>query len=298
MNATTKVKGHLFALFCVIVWGITFIVSTMLLEVFTPIQTMLLRFVVAYFVLWALHPKWYFRWQDEVAFLLMSLFSNTLYFVAENTALTYTQSSNVSILVSTAPVLTAILLALTPNGEKPTRNTVLGILVAFVGMALVVFNGSVVLKLNPIGDLLSFGAALSWAIYGVILQRYSSRFSSYLISRKLMFYGILTSLPLLLVEGAPFQLTALFSSPKLLLGLLFLAVLGSALCYVCWNSAADTLGVLQTTMYIYAIPFVTMVAAAFYLDETITLMGICGAVLIVLGMLFSSQTPKSKESTT
>ena len=96
---------------------------------FTPIQTMLMRFFVAYLVLWVLHPKWYFRWQDEVAFLLMSIFSNTLYFMAENTAITYTQSSNVSILVSTAPVLTAILLALTPGSEKPTRNTVLGILV-------------------------------------------------------------------------------------------------------------------------------------------------------------------------
>ena len=197
MNATTKFRGHLCALFCVIVWGITFIVSAKLLVVFTPIQTMLLRFILAYLVLWVLHPKWYFRWQDEVAFLLMSIFSNTLYFMAENTAITYTQSSNVSILVSTAPVLTAILLALTPSSEKPNRNTVLGILVALVGMVMVVFNGAVVLKLNPVGDLLSMGAALSWAVYSLILQRYSSRFSSYLISRKLMFYGLLTTLPLL-----------------------------------------------------------------------------------------------------
>ena len=203
MNATTKFRGHLCALFCVIVWGITFIVSAKLLVVFTPIQTMLLRFILAYLILWVLHPKWYFRWQDEVAFLLMSIFSNTLYFMAENTAITYTQSSNVSILVSTAPVLTAILLALTPSSEKPNRNTMLGILVALVGMVMVVFNGAVVLKLNPIGDLLSMGAALSWAVYSLILQRYSSRFSSYLISRKLMFYGILTTLPLLAIEGAP-----------------------------------------------------------------------------------------------
>ena len=138
----------------------------------------------------------------------------------------------------------------------------------------------------------SVGAALSWAVYSLILQRYSSRFSSYLISRKLMFYGILTTLPLLAMEGAPFPISTLFTQPTLLLGLLFLAVLGSALCYVCWNSAADTLGVLQTTMYIYAIPFVTMVSAALYLDETITLMGIGGAVLIVLGMVLSSKPVK------
>ena len=33
MNATTKFRGHLCALFCVIVWGITFIVSAKLLVV-------------------------------------------------------------------------------------------------------------------------------------------------------------------------------------------------------------------------------------------------------------------------
>ena len=56
----------------------------------------------------------------------MSLFSNTLYFLAENTALTLTQSSNVSILVSTAPVITALLLILLPNGERVTRKYCLG----------------------------------------------------------------------------------------------------------------------------------------------------------------------------
>lgn len=292
MNATTKVKGHLCALFCVIVWGITFIVSTTLLEVYTPIQTMFMRFVVAYVVLWLLHPKWHFQWKDELAFLLMSLFSNTLYFIAENSALTLTQTSNVSILVSTAPLLTALLLAITPKGERITRNTAFGIAVAFIGVILVVFNGAVVLKLNPAGDFASLGAALSWAIYSLILQRYSYRFSSYLISRKLMFYGILTSLPLLFLERTPMPLGEILA-PKLLLSLLFLGIIGSALCYVAWNSAADTLGVLHTTIYIYAIPFVTMVAASIFLHESITAMGVGGAVLIVCGMVLSSKKDKA-----
>lgn len=47
-------------------------------------------------------------------------------------------------------------------------------------------------------------------------------------------------------------------------------------------------------MYIYAVPFVTMVSAALYLNETITAMGIGGAVLIVLGMVLSSKPAKAK----
>ena len=151
MNANRKAVGHLCAIFCIVVWGTTFIVSRMLLDYYTPIQTMFMRFIGAYAVLWCMCPKWYFHWKDEIGFLLMSLFSNTLYFLAENTALTLTQSSNVSILVSTAPVITALLLILLPNGERVTRNIVWGILVAFLGVILVVFNGSVILNLNPAG---------------------------------------------------------------------------------------------------------------------------------------------------
>mgnify|MGYP000908158958 FL=1 len=288
MKKSSKVTGHACAIFCIIVWGTTFIVSRMLLDFYTPLQTMMMRFILAYAVLWCMCPKWYFHWKDEIGFLLMSLFSNTLYFMAENTALTLTQSSNVSILVSAAPVFTALLLVLLPQcSERLTRYTVLGIAISFCGMIMVVLNGSLVLKLNPVGDLLALGAAVSWAVFNMILRGYSERFSSYLISRKFMFYGVLTTLPLLFWEHAPMNCSMLLT-PKILAGILFLGIMGSALCYVSWNSAIYVLGVLRTNIYIYAIPFVTMVTAAFCVNESITLMGIAGAILIISGMVLSS----------
>jgi drug/metabolite transporter (DMT)-like permease len=287
MTEKQKLPGHLCAVFCVLVWGTTFIVSRILLAYYTPTQTMLMRFIGAYLFLWLLCREWHFRLRDELAFMLMSVFSNTLYFWAENTAITLTQTSNVSILVSTAPVITALLLLFLPDGERVTKQIVVGIGVAFLGVVLVVLNGSVVLQLNPAGDLLAIGAACCWSIYGMILRKYSGRFSSYLISRKLMFYGMLTTLPILWAEHAPFE-PAHLASPRLFLGLLFLTLLGSAFCYVAWNTAVDRLGVLHTTIYIYAIPFVTMVSAAICLHEVITLMGVFGTVLTVAGMLISS----------
>lgn len=287
MNTKPSLTGHLCALFCVVVWGTTFIVSRILLAYYTPTQTMLMRFIGAYVFLWFLCREWYFQWRDEIAFLLMSIFSNTLYFLAENTAITLTQTSNVSILVSTAPVITALLLLFLPRGERVTRNIVIGITVAFLGVVLVVFNGSVVLKLNPAGDFLALSAALCWSIYGMLLKGYSDRFSSILLSRKVMFYGILTTVPILWVEGAPLDLSPLLR-PHLLLGLLFLTLLGSAFCYIAWNTAVSRLGVLRSTIYLYAIPFVTMVSAAVFLHESITPMGVFGTVLIVGGMLFST----------
>lgn len=52
-----ELSGHLIALATICVWGSTFIFSKTLLDVFTPVQIMLLRFFVAYAVLWCMYPK-------------------------------------------------------------------------------------------------------------------------------------------------------------------------------------------------------------------------------------------------
>jgi len=44
--------GHLLALSSVVVWGSTFIFSKILLEAFSPLQVMVMRFVIAFIVLW------------------------------------------------------------------------------------------------------------------------------------------------------------------------------------------------------------------------------------------------------
>lgn len=287
MMQKKTVLTHLMAIFCILVWGTTFIVSKRLVEVFTPAQVMFLRFVGAYVVLWILHPKWKLCGKDEAGFLLLSLFANTLYMLAENTALKLTLASNVSILVSAAPILTAVLLRVFRREKTLNRNTVLGFFVAILGVALVVFNGQVVLKLNPLGDLLALAAALCWAFYGLLLKQYVGRYDSFFLSRKLMFYGILTSLPILAVEGAPMNWAALTQGGNLL-GLLYLAVIASALCYAVWNKAIEDIGVVQTNVYVYANPLVTVIAAAIFLNEPVSVMGVAGMLLIILGMLVSS----------
>lgn len=64
----------------------------------------------------------------------------------ENTALEITLATNVSFIVCTAPLLTTILSLWIYKKEKATRGLIGGSLLALVGVALVVYNGSFVLK--------------------------------------------------------------------------------------------------------------------------------------------------------
>ena len=173
MKGNIKISGHIMALICVLVWGSTFVVSKGLMQYVQPVQLMLLRFLLAYGALWIMYPKWYFCWKEEWKFLVLAVFANTLYCWAENTALTLTQTTNVSILVSTSPIVSASLLMLFHKEERLTRKQGTGFAVAFAGVILVVFNGAVALKLNPVGDLLALVASTSWAVYCILLRLWS-----------------------------------------------------------------------------------------------------------------------------
>ena len=285
----SRAVGHILALFTIIVWGSTFIVTKLLLSEFTPVHIMLCRFVIAYFVLWIIRPKLEkTTLTDELLFAVMGIFGCTLYFITENSALEYTLASNVSIIVASSPIITAVLAHFFIKGEKMNKNIILGFFVAFAGVIFVVVNGKFVLKLNPAGDALSLGAAVSWAIYSIILRSCVDRFDSVFLTRKLMFYGFVTALPIAIAEGERLPIEA-FKSPDMLFCILFLGVIGSGICYVTWNKAIAKLGVVTTNNYIYINPFVTLVTGGIFLKEPITLMGIVGALLIISGVVVSSK---------
>lgn len=292
-RADSKAVGHLFALFTIIVWGSTFIATKLLLSELTPVQIMLCRFVIAYFVLWLIRPKFdKTTLKDELVFAVMGVFGCTVYFITENTALQYTLASNVSIIVASAPIITAVLAHFFVKGEKLNKNIILGFAVAFSGVIMVVLNGKFVLKLNPAGDFLSLAAAVSWAVYSVILRTCVERFNSVMLTRKMMFYGFVTALPIAVAQGEPMPFKAL-AAPDMLFCILFLGVIGSGICYVTWNVAVSRLGVVTTNNYIYINPFVTLVTGGIVLKEPITLMGLFGAVLIIFGVVLSAKKKNS-----
>ena len=100
-----------------------------------------------------------------------------------------TQATNFSILVSSAPIISILLMRFFHQGDRLSPRKLIGIVLAFLGVLLVVFNGVFVLKLNPVGDALALMAALFWALYGFLAKPILEKHESALITRKLMFYG-------------------------------------------------------------------------------------------------------------
>jgi drug/metabolite transporter (DMT)-like permease len=140
------------------------------------------------------------------------------------------------------------------KGVRLSRYILAGSILSLAGVALVVFNGNFILKLNPLGDLLTFGAAFSWAVYSILIRHISGRYNVLFITRKLFLYGLLTLSPYFLFQpfGAPLKTLLI---PEVAANLLFLGVIASSLCYVMWSVAIKNLGPITTNNYIYLLTF-------------------------------------------
>lgn len=277
------------------VWASTFISSKiLLLEGLQPLEIFFCRFLLAYLCLPLLSRgrKWRsLSWRDEGIFCVMGLMGGTLYFLAENVALIYDTAANVNILVSSTPMLTALLVGLCYKEERLNLRQTAGSLIAFTGMALVVLNGQLVLHLNPLGDILALTAALTWAVYSLLVRMMSARYSVTFITRKVFFWGLVTALPLLAL--GPRGLTAeLLARPVVWGNLLFLGLVASALCYVSWNVIMKRLGTVKASYYIMLQPLITTLMGALVLGEPVSAMAVAGMVVLIAGLTMVQKRPR------
>ena len=171
---------HAAAVLTVAIWGTTFVSTKVLLQHgLPPAEIFLLRSVQAYLlILLFRHKHRRVAWRDELLMLLAGVTGGSFYFLAENTALSYTLAGNVSLVVSTAPLLTAVLAAFAPSAPRPSRRLWLGSGFALLGVAMVVMNGAASLEFHLTGDLLELSAAFSWAIYQLISKRLCDRYGA------------------------------------------------------------------------------------------------------------------------
>ncbi len=289
MVKSRNVIGHLLALFTAVVWGTTFISTKVLLETFSAVEILFIRFILGYLALWLAYPRW-FKIKDkkqELLFAASGLTGVVLYFLLENIALTYTLASNVGVIISIAPMCTAILAHFLLEGERLKLSFFIGFAVSMTGIFLISFSGTTVLKLNPLGDILTIGAAMMWAIYSILIKKISNlNYNNIQATRRVFFYALLFMIPVLFLFNFQWKIEALLE-PKNLFNIIYLGIGASALCFVTWNHALKVLGVIKTSVYIYAGPVITVVSSALILQEKITGVAIIGTVLTIAGLFLS-----------
>ena len=305
-----RLRYHLRALAVVAVWGVTFVSTKVLIGAgLHPVDIFWIRFVLAYTGIWLYilltgkDRKLWYGWKEELVFLFLGITGGSFYFLTENSALAHTQASNVSFLVCSAPLFTAIFTLVYRRFGKGRFADALekvrlgwplvgGTVLALAGMALVAFEGSR-LRLSPKGDLLAIGAAVCWALYSLFMGEMTRTYGTVTATRKVFFYGLLTILPFLGVDGRSLS-PQMLGQTAVWGNLLFLGVVASLLCFIAWNYVIDKLGNVTSVNYVYLNPVFTLLTATLLLGERMTPLSGLGCAAILAGVIWAgTQKPES-----
>lgn len=284
-----KYFGYLSAIITIMIWGTTFISTKLLLQNFKPIEILLFRFVIGFFALLIIYPKRLksLDFKQEITFAAAGVCGITLYYLLENIALTYTTASAVGVIISTAPFFTAIL-SYFVSGKKEKLSLLFftGFAISMIGICLLSFE-NFSFDINPFGDVLALIAAFVWALYSVLSKKISGYgYNTIQSTRRIFLYGIIFMLPFLFIFDFKLDISR-FAETGNLMNMLFLGFGASALCFVTWNFAVKNLGAVKTSVYIYLVPVITVIASVLILKEKETVFSVFGIALTLSGLILS-----------
>lgn len=294
---------YILAAFCILVWGVSFICTKYLLRTFSSLEILILRFVTGYIAFCIISPKPLKTSgiKEELLFMGAGLCGITIYQFVENIAIYFTAANNVSIIVSTCPMFTAIIAAIFLHEKTITKNFVLGFVIAMTGIVLVTLNGSSEFSLSPKGDLLALGSAICWGFYSLFVSKINSLgHGNFASTRRIFFWALIFMIPLAVyglvfggkstsINFCPTENAARWSDWKNILNLVILGVFASSLAFVAWNKTCKALGTVKTTAAIYMVCVVTIIFSFIFLGEKISLTGLFGTFLTILGLFISEK---------
>ena len=246
------------------------------------------------------------RRRDEWIFAAMGFTGIVAYQFLENCAIYYTNASNVAILVSFGPIVTALMARAFAKGGQFSARLVFGSVVAVCGVALISFNGLYEFELRPIGDAMALCAMLSWGLYSILLDVANDRGVSPLEAiRKAFGWSLVMMVPFAVWGMTESGICALdgsfavildvdvnaqrFASPVNWMNIAFLGFLASAASFVLWSTACRTIGVVKMTVSLYLTPIVGVVFAAMFLGERVTRLEVVGGFVILVGVALATK---------
>ncbi|AKB85341.1 DMT family transporter [Methanococcoides methylutens] len=285
-----RTKGILYMLTVVAIWGFSFVATKVLLNYLDPATIGFTRFFIATVLLFAICRKREKYALDEVKYVAIAGFLGiTCYYMFENVALTFTTATNSSLIGATVPVFFLFTIdALRRKFSKTTKY--IGAFIAFVGVGLLILNGTFNLNLNPLGDFLMFGSVFSWIFYTLIIDRLGSR-NMLIVSRDLTLSGTIFLLPFALYEAQDLRID-IFSQNDLLVvvaALIYLGLFCSALGFLFWNKAIHLAGSSTTTNGIYLLPLVTIIGDSIIIGNVPNIYVMIGTMLVLAGVYLSER---------
>lgn len=276
-----KSSFHIYAIITIVFWSLAYVLTKLALQYFTPFSMGFLRYFIASCTLLIIalftrmkppHVK------DLPYFILAGALGFFIYMITFNLGQKTVTASTASIVISTVPVLTALLSRFVDK-EKLSLLQWLAIAIEFIGVAvLTLMHGFVSIN---IGLLWLFLAALALSLYNLLQRKLTKKYTALQASAYSIFFGTL-----LLAVFLPAAAREVFNVPVIQwVYLLILGVFSSAVAYVAWSRAfAKAKRTSQVSNYMFITPFLASLFGFLLAGELPESSTLIGGGIILLGV--------------
>ena len=280
---------HIAAFISMFFWGLSYIWSKLVFEVYTPLTTIFFRlvlsFVALFVIMYTIGKVEKIKRKDYGLIALSALFNPFLYFIGENYGLHLVSASLSAIIVATIPLF-APFVAWVTYKEKLKPINLVGLIVSFIGLLFIILKDNFSLNADPVGVLLLFMAVVSALFYLVFLKKLSSRYSPITIIGWQNLVGAIYFLPFFLFFDSK-TVIQIVPDAQTVFSLVMLGVFSSSVAYVLYVYIVKNLGIIKSSLYTNLIPAFTALFSFYILDETFTTMKIIGMIVVILGLVLS-----------
>lgn len=287
-------KGFALALLAVVLWAGNFVAARGLHGQISPIALSFFRWLLATLVLFpiafknirlewrTLLPNW--KYLSLTALAGVSLFNTFLYIAGK-----YTSATNLALIGTTAAPVFVFLISAIILKQTLSALQWIGITLCITGILLLLSKGDLQQLLHlhfTTGDLWILAAALSFAIYTILVRRKPAQLSATSFLFALFFLGTLFLVPAFAVNS--FLSSHIAWSGALLGALLYLGVCASVISFLAWNLSIKELGAPRTALLGNLIPVFSTIEAAWILDEKISAATILSFLVILCGIVIAN----------
>lgn len=285
-----RLVGILCGLGAASIWGGMYVVSKVVLEFIPPFSLVSLRLILGALtlavVLWMRgSPKISRKQLLEVLGVGLVGYGISLSLQFLGTKLS--TAANGSLVTSATPAFVLIFASILLK-EKITMRRVIALILATLGVVAVIDPRSA--QLNPdlfLGNILLIGAAVTWALYSVLVRKVTQNLDVIPFSLIAFLGGLPISIPAGAWELKTIGVTGI--SPGVIGGVLFLGIISTALAMVLWNNAFALVDANLASLTFFAQPVVGTALGWLFLGERITPLFLLGGLLIGLGLVISSR---------
>ena len=284
LSQNPPARALAFVAFLALLWGGNSVGLKIGLESLPPITLSTVRFALGWLLVisWALirrHslsiPRSDLGWIAALSAL----------FVVQTIALTvgthHTSAAHSTIIMSAFPFFTALFAHRLVPGDRLKIPVVIGILIAFGGVAVTFVGRDISTGASAFGDLVVLGSSIGLALRTVFSKRLSKRIDAL----RLLFWMMTLSLPPYLALSLIFEVPfAMPFSTRSIVALAYVGLIVAGFCFLSWFSMLQRYSPSRLSVLFFLQPLAGLAGSRLLLDEPIGFSLIAGGILVAVGI--------------